>query len=340
MSFTVQQVADWIGGEVVGDPSLTLENARSLGDAGPNDVTFVDNDKSLKAWLASKAAAAVASKTFPSGDRTLIRVEDPLSAFFQLALKLRGDRTVSRGIHPTASMHATAIIGANASIGPFAVIGEGTSIGANATLHAGVTIGRFCRLGDDVTIFARAVLYDDCTLGSRTIIHANAVIGADGFGYRPMNGKHTKIPQLGSVEIGDDVEIGACSTVDRGTFGPTRIGEGTKIDNLVMISHNCQIGRHNILVSQAGIAGSSSTGDYVILAGQVGVANGLHIGEHSMVGAQCGIIQDVPPKSRLLGSPAMPGNDYMRCVANWAKIPELRKDVKRIKKHLNLGESE
>jgi UDP-3-O-[3-hydroxymyristoyl] glucosamine N-acyltransferase len=338
--FTVQQIADWIGGEIAGDSSLIIQNARSLGEASPEDITFVDNEKNLKAWTESKAAAAVVSKKFPAGERTLIRVEDPLSAFLQLALKLRGNRDSARQLDPTASIHPTARIGANASIGPFAVIGEGTTIGANATLHAGATVGRFCKLGDDVTIFPRAVLYDDCTLGHRTIIHANAVIGADGFGYRPVNGMHVKIPQLGSVEIGEDVEIGAGTTVDRGTFGPTRIGDGTKIDNLVMISHNCQIGKHNILVSQAGIAGSSSTGDYVILAGQVGVANGLHIGEHSVVGAQCGIIQDVPAKSRLLGSPAMPGNDYMRCVANWAKIPELRKDVKRIKKHLNLGDTE
>ena len=340
MPFTVQQASDWIGGQIEGDTQLALEYPRILAEAGPCDITFVDSDKNAKAWAASKAAAAVVKKDFPADSRTLIRVDDPLGAFLQLVMKQRGPREAPRRIDPSASIHPTAVIGANASIGPFVVIGEGTTVGANATIHAGAIIGRFCVLANDVTIFPHAVLYDDCSLGQRVIIHANAVIGADGFGYRQVAGKHEKIPQLGSVELGDDVEIGAGTTVDRGTFGPTRIGAGTKIDNLVMISHNCQIGRHNILVSQAGIAGSSSTGDYVILAGQVGVANGLHIGEHSIVGAQCGIIQDVPAKSRLLGSPAMSGNDYMRCVANWGKIPELRKDVKRIKKHLNLGEGE
>jgi len=338
--WSIQQIAEWIGGEIVGDPNLAIRSAKSLGEAGANDITFVDSEKNLKAWAESGAAAAVVGEKIPDHARTVIRVKDPLGSFLQIVLKFRGNREQARQIDPSASIHPSATIGANALVGPFVVVGEGTEIGANATLCAGATIGRFCTLGDDVTLHPRAVLYDDCTLGHRTIIHANAVIGADGFGYRQVNGTHEKIPQLGSVELGNDVEIGACSTVDRGTFGPTRIGDGTKIDNLVMISHNCQIGKHNILVSQAGIAGSSSTGDYVILAGQVGVANGLHIGEQSIVGAQCGIIQDVPAKSRLLGSPAMPGNEYLRCVANWGKIPELRKDVKKIKKHLGIGESE
>jgi UDP-3-O-[3-hydroxymyristoyl] glucosamine N-acyltransferase len=338
--WSVQEIAGWIGGTVEGDASIEIQHARALAEAGPNDLTFVESEKNQKSWTESKAGAAIVGPKVAAGGRTVVRTDEPLAAFLQIALKFRGPRDPVRRIDPSASIHPSAILGPNASVGPFAVVGEGTRIGANVTLHPGATVGRFCQLGDDVTIHPRAVLYDDCTVGHRTIIHANAVIGADGFGYRQAGGAHVKIPQIGSVELGNDVEIGACTTVDRGTFGPTRIGDGTKIDNLVMISHNCQVGRHNILVSQAGIAGSSSTGDYVILAGQVGVANGLHIGEQSIVGAQCGIIQDVPPKSRLLGSPAMPGNEYMRCVANWARIPELRKDVKAIKKHLGLGGGE
>ena len=156
------------------------------------------------------------------------------------------------------------------------MVGEGAVLGARCQIHAGAFVGRDCRLGDDVVLHPHAVLYDDCTLGHRVIIHANAVIGADGFGYRTQNGRHVKVPQLGRVEIGDDVEIGACTTIDRGTFGPTRIGAGTKIDNLVMIAHNCQIGRHNLLVSQVGIAGSCTTGDYVVMAGQSGMADHFH----------------------------------------------------------------
>src|SRR5205807_3439123 len=165
---------------------------------------------------------------------------------------------------------------------PFAAVGEGTVVGARCRLHSGAVVGRHCRLGDDVVLYPNAVLYDGTVLGSRVIIHANAVIGADGFGYRLQNGRHVKVPQLGHVELGDDVEIGACTTIDRGTFQATRIGAGTKIDNLVQIGHNCKIGRHNLLVSQMGIAGSSTTGDYVVMAGQVGIADHIHIGDRAV----------------------------------------------------------
>ena len=165
-----------------------------------------------------------------------------------------------------------------------------------------MAIGEDCKLGDDVVLHPHAVLYDGTVLGNRVIVHANAVLGADGFGYRTQNGRHVKVPQLGSVELGADVEIGACTTIDRGTFQATRIGEGTKIDNLVQIGHNCQIGKHNLLVSQVGIAGSTSTGNYVVMAGQVGVVDHLHIGDGAIIGAQSGVNRNVPagqPLARL-----------------------------------------
>jgi UDP-3-O-[3-hydroxymyristoyl] glucosamine N-acyltransferase len=180
------------------------------------------------------------------------------------------------------------------------------------------------------------VLYDDCRLGNRVVVHANAVIGADGFGYRVQNGRHQKVPQLGSVEIEDDVEIGACSTIDRGTFGPTRIGMGTKIDNLVMIGHNCQIGKHNILCSQVGIAGSTCTGDYVVMAGQVGVADHLSIGDQVTIGAKSGVPGNLPSRSQVLGTPATPHKEQVRMMLTLEKLPEIRKDVQRIKRHLGL----
>src|SRR5207249_6229500 len=161
------------------------------------------------------------------------------------------------GIDPLARVHATAMVGPEASVDAFAVVGAGSVVGARCRLHSGAIVGRDCRLGDDVTLHPHAVLYDRTVIGHRVTLHANSVIGADGFGYRFQDGRHVKVPQLGWVEVGDDVEVGACSTIDRGTFGPTRIGAGTKIDNLVMIAHNCQIGRHNVLVSQMGMAGSS-----------------------------------------------------------------------------------
>jgi UDP-3-O-[3-hydroxymyristoyl] glucosamine N-acyltransferase len=201
-------------------------------------------------------------------------------------------------------------------------------------------IGRHCRLGDDVTLYPNAVLYDGTVLGSRVIVHANAVVGADGFGYRFQGGRHVKVPQFGHVEIGDDVEIGACTTVDRGTFQATRIGEGTKIDNLVQVGHNCHIGKHNLLVSQMGIAGSSSTGDYVVIAGQVGIADHVHIGDRVLIGAKAGVTKDVPAGERMLGAPATPEREQKRILMSLEKLPEIRRELRRLKQHLGMTDEE
>jgi UDP-3-O-[3-hydroxymyristoyl] glucosamine N-acyltransferase len=230
----------------------------------------------------------------------------------------------------------TAIVGPDASIYPYAVVGPGCVIGARCRLLSGAVIGRNCRLGDDVTLFPNAVLYDDAVLGHRVTVHANAVVGADGFGYRFQDGRHVKVPQLGHVEVGDDVEIGACTTIDRGTFGATRIGAGSKIDNLVMIAHNCQIGRHNVLVSQVGLAGSSSTGDYVVIAGQVGVVDHVHIGDGSIIGGQAAVTKDVPPGQRMLGSPATPEREQKRILMSLAGLPDFRKRLQAIERRLGV----
>src|SRR5262249_4679759 len=189
------------------------------------------------------------------------------AAFIAIAEHLQGPRAAApAGIDPRASVHPTATLGPDCRVLPFAVIGEGAVLGARCQVHSGAAVGAHCRLGDDVVLHPNAVLYERTIVGHRVTVHANAVLGADGFGYRLHQGRHAKVPQLGHVEVGDDVEIGACTTIDRGTFGATRIGAGTKIDNLVMIGHNCTIGRHNLLVSQVGIAGSCTTGDHVVLA--------------------------------------------------------------------------
>jgi UDP-3-O-[3-hydroxymyristoyl] glucosamine N-acyltransferase len=187
-------------------------------------------------------------------------------------------------------------------------------------------------------LFPNVVLYDGTVLGNRVMIHANSVLGADGFGYRLHDGRHIKVPQLGNVEIGDDVEIGACTTIDRGTFQATRIGAGTKIDNLVQIAHNCSVGRHNLLVSQMGMAGSSTTGDYVIVAGQVGIVGHVRIGHRAVIGAQAGVTKDVPADQQMLGSPATPVREQKRILVTLEKLPEIRRDLRRIKQHLGLSD--
>ena len=342
MTLTVRQLAEQVRGEVLGNGDLPIAAARPLSEAGPGDITFVEADKHMPAWHASPASAAVVSPNVPVNGRPLIRVADPLAAFAAIVMHFRGPppTPAAARIDPTATVHPTAKIGPEATVGPFVVVGEGAVIGARCSLNAGVYIGRNCKIGDDATLHPHVVLYDDCVLGNRVTIHANAVIGADGFGFRTQQGKHVKVPQIGTVEIGDDVEIGACTTIDRGTFGPTRIGEGTKIDNLVMIAHNCQIGRHNLLVSQVGIAGSSTTGDYVVMAGQVGVGDHVKVGSKTIVGAKAGVVKDIPAGSRVLGAPAKPDKDEMRILKTLEKLPQMRKDLRDIKRRLGLGEGE
>jgi UDP-3-O-[3-hydroxymyristoyl] glucosamine N-acyltransferase len=331
---TLNDIASWIGGTVSGDGSTIIHRATSLDHAKAGDLTLVDGKKNMLKWASSPATAAVVNLDFPDDARPLIRVAKPLDAFLVLLVKLRGDRSYPTGIHHTAIIHPSVKIGENPTVGPNAMIGEGSVVGANAIIHPGAVIGRYCTFGDDVVIHANAVLYDDCVLGHRVIIHSNAVIGADGYGYKQVAGKHIRVPQLGNVIIEDDVEIGANSTVDRGTIGPTVIGTGTKIDNLVMISHNCQIGRHNLIVGQVGIAGSSSTGDYVILAGQVGIADHVHIGNHTVLAAQTGVTSDIPEKSQYMGYPALPMKEYLRMVVNYKKVAEMREQLKLIEADL------
>jgi UDP-3-O-[3-hydroxymyristoyl] glucosamine N-acyltransferase len=334
---TIQQLAEMVGGRVEGDEHAEIEQAQPLHDAGPTAITFVDHERHYPELCASPAGAAVVSPTAPRMDKPLIRVTDPRSAFTLIARHFRDEPCEAlRGIDPLASIDPTSIIGPDAVVEPFARIGAGSVIGARCRVACGAIVGRNCRLGDDVTLHPHVVIYDGAILGDRVTVHANSVLGADGFGYKFENGRHMKVPQLGHVEIGSDVEIGACTTIDRGTFGATRVGDGTKIDNLVMIAHNCQIGRHNILISQMGMAGSSKTGDYVTIAGQVGVVGHVQIGDRCTIGGQAAVTKDVAAGSRMLGSPATPEGEQKRMLMALSRLPELKTAVRRILRHLNL----
>jgi len=344
MSVTIRQLAALVHGQVHGDEDRVIAAARPLTEAMPGDVTFIENDKHLRYLLNCKATAVVLPTALmpqlPCGPSTLdapalIEVQDPLAAFVVLMRHFRGPEYVPpTGIDPRADVHPEAKLGPDVSVFPFVSIGAGTVIGARCQLHAGVVIVRNCKVGDDVILYPHVVLYDETILGDRVIVHSNAVFGADGFGYRLQNGRHAKIPQFGSVAIGDDVEIGAGTTIDRGTFITTRVGSGTKIDNQVQIGHNCQIGRHNLIVSQVGIAGSCSTGDYVVIAGQVGIADHLHIGDGAIIGACTALHRDVKPGERILGAPGRPEAEAKRILFSLEKLPEVIKDVRELKKIL------
>jgi UDP-3-O-[3-hydroxymyristoyl] glucosamine N-acyltransferase len=339
VTVTLGELAKLVQGQIVGDGNLTIQAARTLAEALPGDITFVDDEKHATQLAACRASAALVPTNLPTNGLPVIRVGDPLGAFVEIVRHLHGrPEPPPHGIDPKAHIHPSAQLGKDVSVLPFATIGEATVLGARCRVNSGVSIGRYCRLGDDVVLHPNVVLYDGTVIGNRVTVHANSVIGADGFGYRTQNGGHVKVPQFGHVEIADDCEIGACTTIDRGTFQATRIGEGTKIDNLVMIAHNCQIGRHNLFVSQVGIAGSSSTGDYVVVAGQAGIVHHVHIGERAVIGAQAGVTKDVPAGQRMLGSPATPEREQKRALMTLERLPEMRRELQRLKRHLGLGD--
>lgn len=343
MTITLGELAALLQAHLQGDPNVEVCGAAALTEASHGQITFVEDEKYLPQLRASSAVGAIVSKkinlaSFPA-DKAAVQCGDALGAFIQVFSRFNPPREAGpAGIHPSAQIHKSARIGSNVRVGPFVCVGENTVLGDDCTLHSGVVIGNDCQIGNGSTLHPHVVLYDRCSLGARVTIHANSVIGADGFGYRLQQGRHVKVPQLGRVEISDDVEIGAATTVDRATFGVTRVGKGTKIDNLVMIAHNCHVGEHNLIVSQVGLAGSVTTGDYVVMAGQVGIADHLTIHDRAVLGAKCGVMKDVPEGMVLHGIPGRPAKETLRIVTSLDYLPEIRKDVKRIKDKLGLND--
>jgi UDP-3-O-[3-hydroxymyristoyl] glucosamine N-acyltransferase len=340
VSVTLRQLAELVRGEVEGDGDLPVLAARPLGEAGPGDITFAD-ERHLDQLHRSHASAAVVPPNATANGKPIIRVHDPLAAFIDIFRRLgRPSNQAPTGIHPNACVASSAVVGPDCWIGPFAVIGEDVILGRGCHIHPGAVIGATCRLGDDVELHPHVVLYDGCVLGNRVSIHANSVIGADGFGYRWIDGRHVKVPQMGHVEIGDDVEIGACSTIDRGTFGATRVGAGTKIDNHVQIAHNCRIDPHNILCAHVAIGGSASTGQRVVLAGQAGVRDHVHIGDGATIGPQAGVTKSIAAGESVMGIPAIPLREFKMGVGLMTRLPQMRQMLRRIVKHLGLDEAD
>jgi UDP-3-O-[3-hydroxymyristoyl] glucosamine N-acyltransferase len=338
MAATLGELARLVEGRLVGDGSVEVLGAATLLDAGPGDITFVDRDEKAEKLAATHARAAIVPAGFPIERLTMpaIAVADVHQAFTRVIQLFRPSRSSGRsGISPRATISPTARIAADVDIHAGATIGDDVVLGRGTTIHPGTHVMAGCQLGEGVTLFPNVVLYENTIIGDRTAIHAGCVIGSHGFGYRFSEGQHKPCAQLGNVEIGSDVEIGALTTIDRGTYGPTKVGDGTKIDNLVMIAHNCRIGRHNMICSQVGIAGSSSTGDHVVMAGQVGIRDHVHIGSGAILGAMSGITNDVPAQARMLGTPATAEREQKARFAAIAKLPELRKRVAALERSLN-----
>jgi len=328
------ELAERLGCRLEGDGGLEVSAVRGLEDAGPRDLSFVLHDRYLPRLQASAAGAVILAEGWPPVDRPALRTSNPMLAFARALTLLHPLPAPARGIHPTAVVASDARVASDASVGPLSVLGPGVEVGAGTMLDAHVTVGTGVRIGKDCRIFPQVVLREGVWLGDRVIVHSGAVLGADGFGFARDGQRYVKVPQIGRVVIEDDVEIGANVAIDRATLGETRIGRGTKIDNLVQIAHNVHIGADTVIAGQSGISGSSRLGSRVTLAGQVGVVDHVEVGDDVIVGAQSGVTKDIPAGSVVLGSPAVPHGEFKRRVAAVARLPELRKLVRALEERL------
>lgn len=347
MTLTVEQISVQLSAEIRGDASLTISDATALDKASAGDIAFVADQSRARTLENCDASALLVeqklteSPEFANLPQTLLIVEDAKQAFLQLLEIFHPPRRrPAMGISSHATVHPSVQIGNNTNVHPGAHIAEDAIIGDNCDVHSGVCIGPGCRIGDDVAIYPNAVLYHDVIVGQRVIIHAGAVIGADGFGYQFQEGQHKKLPHYGIVRIEDDVEIGANTAIDRALVGATVIGKGTKIDNLVMIAHNCELGEHNVLASQVGFAGSVTTGEYVVCAGQVGVADHVHVGAGATLGAQCGVPKTLKGGKTYLGAPAQPDTDAHKQFMAVRRLPKMLAQFRELNSQVKTLESQ
>jgi len=338
MEKTLKQIASFVKGELVGDEGIKIKGLAGIEEAGHGDLTFLANPKYRKFLHKTKASAVIVGEDIKESDVPIIRCKNPRFALFRIMeLFYLPQKTFPEIIDKTAVMGKDMKIGKGVYIGPFTVIEDRVEIGDDVIIMAGTFIGKNSVIKENTIIYPNVTIREDVTIGKKVIVHSGTVIGADGFGYAFESGAYHKIPQVGKVQIGDCVEIGANVCIDRATLGTTKIGRGTKIDNLVQIGHNVRIGENTIIVAQVGISGSTQIGDNVIIAGQAGLVGHIKIGDRVVVGAQSGISKDIPPDTVVFGCPAREVRKAKKieaCISNfpqWVKrITELEKKIKEI----------
>ena len=343
MRKTLKEIAELIDGEVVGNGSTVITGVSGIKEADEGDITFVANPKYFPLIEKTGASAIITSRDVKTAPKPIIRTDNPSLAFAKLiSFTEPGELKHPKGIHPTAILGKDVSMGHDVAIGPYVVVEDNVSIGDRTIIYAGCFLGHHTRIGSDTLIYANVSIRERITIGNRVIIHSGTVIGSDGFGFATIEGLHHKIPQVGTVEIGDDVEIGANVTIDRARFKETIIGRGTKIDNLVQIAHNVVIGENSIIVAQVGISGSTTVGNNVILAGQVGLVGHINIGDNVVVMAQSGVSKSIPSGTVAWGYPAKPASLAKRvnaCVQNLPRlydtVAELKKKVEELEKNAN-----
>ena len=339
---TASELAALVGGTVDGDGSVQVTGVSGLEQAQPGQLSFYGNQKYKKALAATKASVVLVPADAPPRPpgATWVVVPHPHLAFARVAQTFHPARQHVAGISVKASVHPSATVDPSATVMDFVTVGPRTTVGARAVLYPGVYLGEDVRIGEATVLSANVAVMDRCSVGARCLVHPGAVIGADGFGFALDMSvpEHVKIPQAGIARVEDDVEIGACSCVDRATTGETVVGRGSKLDNLVQVGHNSIVGPLSILCAQVGLAGSTELGMGVMLGGQAGSAGHLRIGDLAKIGAQSGVINDVEGGATVLGAPSMPARDYMRSFAVFGRLPELHRELRDLKKRLELLE--
>ena len=339
----VRELADWLGAAFEGDGERELERAASLEAAGTSHLAFIGSRKAARQAESCAAGCLIVPPDYPSpAGRTVIRAPDPRMAFARAVSLLHPAPPIVPGVAPTAVIAADAEIGSGVAIGAMATVGVESRIGAGSSIGAGCSIGRRVTIGEGCVLHANVAIYDDVDIGSRVILHSGCVIGADGFGFVLAGERYYKFPQIGRVSIGDDVEIGANSCVDRAALGVTWIGEGTKLDNMVHVAHNCRIGRHVVVAAQTGFSGGVVVEDYAVIGGQVGIGDKARIESRAVLGSGCGVLTSKIVRSGQVvwGTPARPLKEYLEMLANQSRLPEMRKELAELKRRLESLENE
>ena len=335
MNKTLKEIARLIDGKVIGNGDILITGASGIKEAGQGDITFLANSKYASLMDKTRAAAIITSADAQKSNKPLIVTENPSLAFAKIiSMIIPDDVAHPEGIDYTVAMGKNVTLGKDVAIGAYVVIGDNVTIGDNSIIYAGCFIGHHTKIGSKTLIYPHVSIRERISIGNRVIIHSGTVIGSDGFGFATIKGLHHKIPQVGTVEIADDVEIGANVTIDRARFDKTVIGRGTKIDNLVQIGHNVVIGENSLIVAQVGIAGSTIVGDNVTLAGQAGLVGHIVIGNNAVVTGQSGVSKDVPADTIVSGYPARPFMTTQRLNASLQNLPKLFNLVKELKKKI------
>jgi UDP-3-O-[3-hydroxymyristoyl] glucosamine N-acyltransferase len=331
MRFTLREIADLVNGELVGDPDIVITGISGIKEAKEGDITFLANSKYYSLVQATHASAIITSREAVDTTKPLVRTDNPSVAFTKVVgLAAPNNIRHPEGIHPTASISAKAKLGKNIAIGAYAIVEDEVAIGDGTIVYGGCYLGQGTKIGKNCLIYPHVSIREQIEIGDRVIIHSGAVIGSDGFGFAMVRGVQEKIPQIGTVSIEDDVEIGANVTIDRARFDKTIIGRGTKIDNLVQVAHNVITGQNCIVVAQAGVSGSTVLGKGVILAGQAGLVGHIRIGDGAIVAAQAGVTKSIPPRTKVSGYPAKPHAEAKRVNACLQRLPELYKKIKEL----------